>query len=141
MTTFQQSISSKKLLSKSTVIFALSLGILLYSVPQQAKADADLDKGKAVYAGVGACAGCHGDTGAGDGAAAAALTPKPRSFVTGQYAIDTDKDGKTGTETDLLNIISNGAAAYGGSPMMVGRADIPEADRKALVKYVLSLKK
>ena len=104
-------------------------------------ADPDLDKGKAVFNGLGACASCHGAEGKGDGAAAAALNPKPRSFVEGTYKYDTDGDGKTGTETDIFNIITNGAAKYSGSVMMVGRADLPEADRKALVKYVLSLKK
>ncbi len=106
-----------------------------------ARADDEMAKGKQIYDGAGACFSCHGATGAGDGPAAAALTPKPRSFVTGEFGFDTDGDGKKGTEADLLNVITNGAQKYGGSMMMVGRADLPEADRKALVKYVLSLKK
>lgn len=106
-----------------------------------AKADADLEKGKAVYNGAGACFSCHGATGLGDGAAAAALNPKPRSFVEGVFKYDTDGDGKPGTEADVFNIVTNGAQKYGGNMMMVGRPDLPEADRKALVKYVLSLKK
>lgn len=105
-----------------------------------AEAD-DLAKGKEVYNGMGACFSCHGATGAGDGAAAAALNPKPASFQAGVFKYDTDGDGKTGTETDIFNIVTNGAAKYGGNMMMVARADLPEADRKALAKYVLSLKK
>lgn len=101
----------------------------------------DIAKGKAVYDGIGACGTCHGPNGAGDGAAAAALNPKPRSFVSGNYAYDTDGDGKKGTEADVFNIVTNGAAKYGGSMLMAARADIPEADRKALSKYVVSLKK
>ena len=101
----------------------------------------DLAKGKAVYDGAGACFSCHGAMGLGDGAAAAALNPKPRSFATGDFNFDTDGDGKKGTETDLFNIITHGAVKYGGSPMMAGRPDLSEADRKAVVKYVLSLKK
>ena len=101
----------------------------------------DLAKGKAAYDGIGACASCHGSSGAGDGAAAAALNPKPKSFVKGDYAYDTDGDGKKGTEADVYNIITNGAAKYGGSMLMAARADIPEADRNALAKYVVSLKK
>lgn len=100
----------------------------------------DLAQGKTVFDGIGACASCHGATGKGDGVAAAALTPKPRNFAEGVFNLDTDGDGKKGTEVDLLNVITNGAAKYGGSPMMVGRADISETDRKAMVKYVLSLK-
>ena len=58
---------------------------------------------------------------------------------TGTFKYDTDNDGKTGTETDIFNIITHGAAKYGGSFFMAGRADIAEGDRRALVKYVLSL--
>ncbi len=108
--------------------------------PSVAAAD-DIARGKELFMGVGACFSCHGAEGKGDGAAAAALTPKPASFATGAFKYDTDKDGKTGTETDIANIIGQGAVAFGGSPMMAARADIPEADRKALAKFVLSLKK
>ena len=102
---------------------------------------ATLAKGKEIYDGLGACASCHGALGAGDGIAAAALDPKPRSFSAGVFKFDTDKDGKSGTEIDLYNVITDGAQKYGGSMLMAGRPDIAEADRKALVKYVLSLKK
>ena len=105
-----------------------------------AVADEMLDKGKAVYNGPGACAACHGALGKGDGLAAASLNPKPISFASGQFTLDTDGDGKTGTETDLFNVITYGAAKYGGSPMMVGRPTLSKEDREALVKYVLSLK-
>lgn len=105
------------------------------------RADDELEKGKAIYNGGGACFTCHGATGMGDGAAAAALTPKPRNFAEAAFKFDTDGDGKTGTETDLFNVVTNGAQKYGGSPLMVPRADLPEADRKAVVKYVMSLKK
>ena len=106
-----------------------------------ARADDDLAKGKAIYDGAGACFSCHGPLGAGDGIAAASLNPKPRSFVDGKFNFDTDGDGKTGTEADLFNIVTNGAQKYGGSLLMVARPDIAEADRKAVIKYVLSLKK
>ncbi len=115
-------------------------GLVVVSVTSSF-ADADIEKGKTIYNGLGACMGCHGTSGKGDGPAGAAINPKPRDLTTGVYSLDTDKDGKTGTETDLLNVITNGAAPYGGSPMMVGRKDIPEGDRKAVVKYILSMKK
>lgn len=103
--------------------------------------DPDLAKGKTIYDGIGACASCHGAAGAGDGVAGAALTPKPRSFVTGDYKYDTNGDGKIGTEADIADIVANGAQKYGGSMFMVARPDITEADRKAVAKYILSLKK
>ncbi len=118
----------------------LSLSVLVL-LPVSASADEMLEKGKSVYNGIGACASCHGPEGLGDGPAAAALNPTPRSFAKGEYALDTDGDGEAGTETDLFNVVTNGAQKYGGSIMMAGRPDIAEADRKALVKYVLSLKK
>jgi len=105
-----------------------------------AVADADIDKGKSVYNGVGACAACHGASGKGDGPAGGVLTPKPRDFTVGDYVYDTNGDGTKGSEADLFDVITNGSAKYGGSPLMAGRADIPEADRKALIKYIVSLK-
>ncbi len=115
--------------------------VILLGSASFAFADAEVEKGKTIYNGAGACFSCHGPAGAGDGAAAAALNPKPRSFVEAHFNFDTDGDGKKGTETDLFNVVTNGAAKYGGSPLMVGRPDIPEADRKAVVKFVMSLKK
>lgn len=123
--------------SRALIATVCAIGV---ASAQTARAD-DIETGKNVYNGLGACASCHGATGAGDGAAAAALDPKPRSFLAGVFKFDTDGDGKTGTETDIFNIVTNGAAKYGGSPLMVGRPDIPEADRKAIAKFVLSLKK
>lgn len=102
---------------------------------------ADAAAGKAVYDGIGACASCHGLQGKGDGAAAAALDPKPRNFADGVFAYDTDGDGATGTDTDLFNVIKNGSATYGGAPTMPGRADIPDADIQALVAYIRSMAK
>ncbi len=123
--------------------FGFHLCILssLFGVSVAQAQNAELDRGKTIYNGIGACFSCHGPAGLGDGAAAAALNPKPRSFAEGKYNFDTDTDGKTGTEADLFNVVTNGAQKFGGSPLMVGRPDIPEGDRKALVKYVLSLKK
>jgi mono/diheme cytochrome c family protein len=100
---------------------------------------ADAAAGKAVYDGIGACAGCHGSDGKGDGAAAAALDPKPRNFAEATFAYDTDGDGATGTDVDLFNVIKNGSAVYGGAPTMPGRADIPDADIQAMVEYIRSL--
>ena len=100
---------------------------------------ADTAAGKAVYDGKGACASCHGPAGKGDGAAAAALNPKPRDFSTGDFALDTDGDGQAGTDADLFNVIKEGAAKYGGAATLPGRADIPDAEIKALVAYIRSL--
>lgn len=115
----------------------LATASLLLAIAPAAMADAAA--GKAIYDGKGACASCHGPSGKGDGVAAAALNPKPRDFSTGDFALDTDGDGQKGTEADLFNVIKNGAAQYGGAATMPGRADIPDAEIKALADYVLSL--
>lgn len=115
----------------------LVTAVMLLAIAPTAMADAAA--GKAIYDGKGACASCHGVAGKGDGAAAAALNPKPRDFSTGDFALDTDGDGKTGTEADIFNVIKDGAAKYGGAATMPGRADIPDAEIKAMAVYVLSL--
>ncbi len=108
--------------------------VMASSVPVVAAAD-----GQAIYNSNG-CATCHGATGQGDGAAAAAMNPKPRSFASGEFSYDTDGDGSKGSDADLMNIIKNGTAKYGGSPLMPGRADIADADINAMIAYIRSLK-
>lgn len=113
---------------------------LVLGFAANASADDDLiAKGKEVYAVKGACAACHGPEGKGDGAAAAALDPKPRSFAEGVFSYDTDGDGKTGTAADITNIITKGAAPFGGSMLMVARPDITGEELDGLVAYVMSL--
>lgn len=101
----------------------------------------DAAAGKAIYDGKGACGSCHGATGAGDGAAAAALNPKPASFATAGFRLDTDGDGKKGTDTDIANVIRNGAAKFGGNVAMPARADFSDDEVASLVAYLHSLKK
>ncbi len=57
----------------------------------------------------------------------------------GNFSYDTNGDGLKGTELDLFNIITNGAQKYAGSVMMIGRPDLSENDRQAVVKFILSL--
>lgn len=74
------------------------------------------------------CAMCHGDTGHGDGAAGAALNPKPRNLVEGKW---TQGGGYIG----IFKVITNGIpgssmAAYG---------HLKAADRWALVQFIDSI--
>lgn len=117
----------------------LTSSLMILSLVCSASAEDALAKGKEIFMGTGACASCHGDLGKGDGPASAALTPKPADFSTGAFKYDTDGDGKKGTEEDIFNVVTNGAAKFGGSFFMAARADLPEADRRALAKYVASL--
>jgi mono/diheme cytochrome c family protein len=131
----------QNILFMKTGNFLLTLCTPLILFSSAVSADPEIEKGKEIYNGGGACMTCHGMEGAGDGPASAALNPKPASFQLGNYRIDATGDGKTGTEQDLYQIITHGAQKFGGSMMMVGRSDLSESDRNALVKYVLSLKK
>jgi len=81
------------------------------------------------------CASCHGPQGQGDGPVGKTLNPPPRNFQEAKFKYgDSPKDH--------FDIVTNGAASKGGSPLMAPwGAVIPEADRWAVVKYVISLKK
>jgi caa(3)-type oxidase subunit IV len=58
-----------------------------------------------------ACAPCHGDSGAGDGLAGAALDPEPADFTAGAFW-----EGRT--DTQLVGAIRGGGVAVGRSPLM-----------------------
>ena len=94
---------------------------------------ADAARGAQVFAQY--CATCHGPQGLGDGPVGKTLNPPPRNFQEGKF-----KYGMT--SKDHFEVISNGAASKGGSPLMApwGKV-IPEQDRICLVKYIESLKK
>ena len=94
---------------------------------------ADAARGAQVFAQY--CATCHGPQGLGDGPVGKTLNPPPRNFQEAKF-----KYGNT--SKDHFDVITNGAASKGGSPLMApwGKV-ISEQDRIALVKYVESLKK
>ena len=85
------------------------------------------------------CVSCHGANGSGDGPLAASLEPRPRNFRAGEFKYDTDADGKTGTIQDLANVIQNGAARYGGSPLMAGFPTLPKEQVSEIASYVRGL--
>lgn len=93
----------------------------------------DAAKGQAKYKEL--CSSCHGETGKGDGAAAAALTPKPANFTDAAH---------TATVTDeyIYNMIKEGGAANGKSPLMAGwKAALNDAQLMDVAAYVRSLSK
>ena len=121
----------------STALFIAALAL-----PSAAFA-ADVAAGNAKFQAL--CVSCHGPGGKGDGptgkALAAAGQPAPRDFTIGDFKLDTDKDGKAGTDTDLKNVISKGALVYGGSAMMAPVQGLSDADLDNLVAFIRSLKK
>ena len=86
-----------------------------------------LAKGKAAFNTY--CASCHGESGVGDGAAAAALASKPRNFRK-----DTFKQGAKVTQ--VFDTIGKGVANTPMAPF----AYLAEDDRWALSYWVLELK-
>lgn len=71
------------------------------------------------------CVSCHGAKGRGDGAAAAALSPKPADWTSKK--VQAESDG------ELFWKISTGRGA------MPAWKFLPERDRWALVRYIRSL--
>jgi len=59
------------------------------------------------------CASCHGAAGDGTGPAGLALTPPPANFTDPAFWATRDR-------ARIVNVITNGAPAVGGSPLMVG---------------------
>lgn len=95
---------------------------------------ADLEGGKQYYA--TRCAVCHGASGKGDGAASAALNPKPRNFQDDSYWKGTNAHS-------VKNIILNGGAAGGKSATMPPSPDLagnPEL-LEGVYQYIKSLEK
>jgi mono/diheme cytochrome c family protein len=88
------------------VIIALCAVILSTALVALA---ADAEQGKKLYGQF--CASCHGQSGKGDGAAAAALNPKPRDHTDKEYMSKMSDD-------EMLKVIKNGGASVGKSPLM-----------------------
>jgi len=119
----------------ATLLALAALAVLL--VPAMASAG-DAAAGKPVFQ--ANCSSCHGMTGKGDGPVGAALTPPPRDLTTGDFKFDTDGDGKPGTDADLKSVITKGALAYGGSPLMAPWPTLTAAQIDDIVAYIRSLK-
>ncbi|HWU37319.1 MAG TPA: cytochrome c [Candidatus Acidoferrum sp.] len=118
----------KRMVLEATVMIltiALAFGMVI--------AAGDLAKGKASFDQI--CASCHGTSGKGDGAAAAALSPKPRDL--------TDKKYVNGLKDDYIKkIVKEGGQAVGKSPLMppMGSA-LKDTDIENIIAYVRSLGK
>ncbi len=72
-------------------------------------ATGDSAKGKESYNQI--CAMCHGETGKGDGVAAASLDPKPRDLSSGEYV-------STLTDEHIFKVIKEGGESVGKSNLM-----------------------
>lgn len=76
------------------------------------------------------CATCHGEQGRGDGAAGAALSPKPRDFHDRGWQASVDDE-------HLRRVIVEGGPAVGLSPGMAPNPDL--GDRPELVGALVGI--
>ncbi|ABJ75063.1 c-type cytochrome [Leptospira borgpetersenii] len=88
----------------------------------------ELEKGREIFN--QNCASCHGEKGAGDGAAAAILNPKPRNY---RAPASQWKNGNT--EAGVLKTLNNGIP---NSPMVAYKF-LGDENLKLLAKYVVHL--
>ncbi len=82
------------------------------------------------------CISCHGEKGAGDGAASAALNPKPANFTDAKHAAEV-------TDEYVYKMVKEGGAANGKSPLMVAWGPVIGDDAKVrdVTAYVRALSK
>jgi mono/diheme cytochrome c family protein len=112
-------------------------GAISMLAESDAKAEAvaskgDAVKGKQVYTLF--CVPCHGDQGDGKGPVGITLQPPPRDFIKGEFKY-------ASTDQELFDVITGGAAARGGSPLMTPwNGIISEDDRWNVLRYIRSLK-
>jgi len=96
-----------------------------------AQTKGDAKAGKAMYD--ANCVGCHGATGKGDGAAAAALNPKPQDHTDG-------KAMNALTDKYLFDIIRQGGKAVQKAPIMpAANKKLTDQDISDMVAYIRSL--
>lgn len=132
----------------------LILFVILLCLPGEAFAQADIERGRAVYSRL--CAFCHGADGAGDGPAAGYLNPPPRDFTLGLYKWkSTPFDEYSPSDDDLARMISGmgshdsisgwdgmNATSMPGWSDTIGREDISNvaAYLKSLAGYEAAVK-
>lgn len=104
------------------------------SAPKPFVLGGDPVKGEATYKTL--CIACHGEKGAGDGAASAALTPKPANFTDAKHSAEV-------TDEYVYKMIKEGGAANGKSPLMVAWGAVIGDDAKVrdVAAYVRAFSK
>ena len=111
-------------------VFIVALWAVLLSTALVAYA-ADAEQGKKLYGQF--CASCHGQSGQGDGPAAAALNPKPRDHTDKEYMSKMSDD-------EMLKVIKNGGASVGKSPLMPPwGASLKDEQIQDIIAYVRTL--
>lgn len=79
------------------------------------------------------CSECHGETGAGDGAAATHMLPRPRDFTRAVFQIRTTASGELPTDDNLRRIIDEGMP---GTAMPGWKSRLNAGDRDAVIAHL-----
>jgi len=109
-------------------------GATVEGEPGEGVAEAEQGEFSAQAAYNGVCAACHGQSGAGDGPAGAALDPAPADFTDPAFWAERD-------EQRIVTVIRDGAVAVGGSPLMVAwRGTYSEEQIQALAEHVMTFR-
>jgi DMSO reductase family type II enzyme heme b subunit len=109
------------------------VAVLLFAVRSPQSAVGQEARGRAIYDKW--CAECHGDTGAGDGAAQTFMLPRPRDFTKGVYQIRTTASGELPTDADIRHVINEGMP---GTAMPAWRDRLTDAQREDVIAYIKS---
>jgi cytochrome c oxidase cbb3-type subunit 2 len=110
---------------------ALLVLVLLSVYPAIRLSAQDTTAGRAVY--VKWCAGCHGETGAGDGSAAAHMLPRPRDFTGALFKIRTTASGQLPTDADFMQAIDLGLP---GTAMPGWKSRLSDRERRDVMAYI-----
>src|SRR5436190_17343932 len=91
-------------------------------------------RGKSVYD--AHCVECHGESGRGDGASAANLTPHPRDFTSAKYKIRSTESGSVPTDEDLMQSVRQGLY---GTAMPAWARILSDAEIADVVTFIKAL--
>jgi mono/diheme cytochrome c family protein len=109
------------------IIGSLAVVFSIMAVASAPATESVQDDAEKVFA--GKCAMCHGKAGAGDGAAAAAMDPKPTDFTSAEY-----QEGRTDDEiAEAIKVGKGAMPAYGEK--------LSEEAIQGLVAYIRELGK
>ncbi len=118
---------------RAVTILALAF-VLLPAFPPSRLSAQDLERGRELYDRW--CLACHGETGTGDGEAAAYMLPRPRDFTGALYQIRTTASGELPTDDDLRRVMELGIP---GTAMPGWTDRLSSGERDDVIGYIKSL--
>jgi DMSO reductase family type II enzyme heme b subunit len=119
-------------MSRARAVTTLLLAFAAAAAPPALQAQ-EVERGRQLYDTW--CAECHGFDGAGEGAAATYMMPRPRDFTLGTYQIRTTANGELPTDEDLARVIERGMP---GTAMPGWQSKFSDAEVADLVAYIKS---